>query len=545
MYSTGLGPLLFCHFTSRTTTGAKADQAMKPNLKQWKQLMLFGICAWGLLFLVIFIYFTDSNSVEPVPSSFSYVETKKLLPIQGKQRAIMGALQDPSFSYAVEDSELINEDILDSFKLGPGSIKKMNDIEPYFESDDEYIISKKTRGSLVHGFGESLQNRVRGNLNSVAGRLPVGNGGRYNNQGQGFYSRHKKIRRSLRRKKRIFEESDYWNGFSSSMSKSFLQKLWKGNVSSKMLAPRLQKARREYLRTNKLGVSFTGKQNSKKLTPHELLCALKTRAHVRTLDGKEAPFSNLGWEKYFPKTPLNKLYPKGFSTCAVVSSAGAILNSSLGAEIDAHDAVLRFNSAPTRNYEKDVGNKTTVRIINSQILTNPNHHFADSSLYKDVTLVAWDPSPYYADLHTWYHKPDYNLFPPYEQHRKKNPDQPFYILHPKFTWELWKIIQENSNEKIQPNPPSSGFIGILIMMSLCKKVHVYEYIPSYRQTDLCHYHEQYYDAACTLGAYHPLLYEKMLIQRINEDTEDNLLRKGKVTLPGFSSMRCPINDHIT
>ncbi|XP_073446584.1 beta-galactoside alpha-2,6-sialyltransferase 2 [Dendrobates tinctorius] len=496
---------------------------MKPNLKQWKQLMLFGICAWGLLFLVIFIYFTDNNSVEPVPSAFSYLEDKKLLPIQGKQRAIMGALLDPSLSYAIDDNSLVHEDILNSFKSGPGSLKTIADVENYFESEDEFIMSKKKKKALVHR-----------NFNMAP---------RYH---QNPHSRHRKVRRNVRRtRQHMSEESDEWNGFSSTMSKSFLQKLWKGNVSSKMLTPRLQKARREYLRANKLGVSFSGKQNSRKLSAAELLCILKKRAHVRTLDGKEPPFSNLGWEKYFPQIPVNKLYPKGFSTCAVVSSAGAILNSSLGAEIDAHDAVLRFNSAPTHKYEKDVGNKTTVRIINSQILTNPSHHFAESSLYKDVTLVAWDPSPYYADLHMWYHKPDYNLFPPYEQHRKKNPNQPFYILHPKFTWELWKIIQENSNEKIQPNPPSSGFIGILIMMSLCGNVDVYEYIPSYRQTDLCHYHEQYYDAACTLGAYHPLLYEKMLIQRINQGTEDNLLRKGKVTLPGFSTLHCPINEHIT
>lgn len=81
--------------------------------------------------------------------------------------------------------------------------------------------------------------------------------------------------------------------------------------------------------------------------------------------------------------------------------------------------------------------------------------------------------------------------------------------------------------------------GILIMMSMCNEVHVYEYIPSVRQTDLCHYHELYYDAACTLGAYHPLLYEKLLVQRMNKGLQDDLYRKGKVILPGFKAVKCP------
>ena len=66
------------------------------------------------------------------------------------------------------------------------------------------------------------------------------------------------------------------------------------------------------------------------------------------------------------------------------------------------------------------------------------------------------------------------------------------------------------------------------MMALCEEVHVYEYIPSLRQTDLCHYHERYYDAACPLGAYHPLLFEKSLIQRINTGPESDLIRTANI-----------------
>lgn len=80
--------------------------------------------------------------------------------------------------------------------------------------------------------------------------------------------------------------------------------------------------------------------------------------------------------------------------------------------------------------------------------------------------------------------------------------------------------------------------GILLMMSMCKEVHVYEFIPSLRHTDLCHYYENYYDAACTLGAYHPLLYEKILFQRINKGSIKELHKKGKITVPGFSTVHC-------
>lgn len=53
------------------------------------------------------------------------------------------------------------------------------------------------------------------------------------------------------------------------------------------------------------------------------------------------------------------------------------------------------------------------------------------------------------------------------EYRMHFPAQPFYILHPKYIWQLWDVIRGNNLENIQPNPPSSGFIG---------KTHTYKLI---------------------------------------------------------------------
>ena len=53
-------------------------------------------------------------------------------------------------------------------------------------------------------------------------------------------------------------------------------------------------------------------------------------------------------------------------TCAVVGSSGALLHDRLGAEIDSHDVVVRFNDAPTDGYEPIVGGKSSIRLLNTK-----------------------------------------------------------------------------------------------------------------------------------------------------------------------------------
>ncbi|XP_078596899.1 beta-galactoside alpha-2,6-sialyltransferase 2-like [Branchiostoma floridae x Branchiostoma japonicum] len=95
----------------------------------------------------------------------------------------------------------------------------------------------------------------------------------------------------------------------------------------------------------------------------ELPCQLKRNVPFSTITREQA--SKDGNKTVLPEYSLEKMVH--FNSCAVVSSSHALRFHTYGQEIDSHDAVLRFNCAPTDTFEKFVGNRTDFRLINTRI----------------------------------------------------------------------------------------------------------------------------------------------------------------------------------
>lgn len=287
---------------------------------------------------------------------------------------------------------------------------------------------------------------------------------------------------------------------------------------------------------NPYNVHFKGKRgNFADKTWNELMCDLKN-VSIRTIIRSDSPFNKMEMGKLLPKKGLFE--KRHFNTCAIIASAGSLKNSNLGARIDSHDLVLRFNHAPTEGFEKDVGRKTTIRIVNSQVITKPEYNFLNTELYKNINILAWDPSNYTSTLADWSKSPEFNLFPMFAEYRKKYPRSRFYLLDPRSLWNLWNFLQEQSPNRLRKNPPSSGFLGIAELLHHCNFVDVFEYVPSTRVTKRCHYYDNDNNPSCTFGAWHPLAAEKLLAYALNIASDFDVFQTGFIRIPGFSKINC-------
>ncbi|XP_051519614.1 CMP-N-acetylneuraminate-beta-galactosamide-alpha-2,3-sialyltransferase 1-like isoform X1 [Myxocyprinus asiaticus] len=153
--------------------------------------------------------------------------------------------------------------------------------------------------------------------------------------------------------------------------------------------------------------------------------------------------------------------PDRCRTCAVVGNSGNLLGSNYGPLIDFHDVVIRINKGPTKGFEKDVGSKTTHRILypeSAMDLDNNNTHLL---LFPfKIRDMQWLISAFTIKhiTHTYVRvKSSINA----NENR-------VMILHPafiKYVYDSW--LQKHGRY------PSTGFITIILALHMCDEVNVF------------------------------------------------------------------------
>ncbi|XP_073015616.1 beta-1,6-galactosyltransferase GALT29A-like [Primulina eburnea] len=88
------------------------------------------------------------------------------------------------------------------------------------------------------------------------------------------------------------------------------------------------------------------------------------RLHLDTILLDFVNYAKVAVEEYSGTKGSRKRY----KSCAVVGNSGILLRSDHGKLIDSHEIVIRLNNARTVGYERNVGVKTSVSFINSNIL---------------------------------------------------------------------------------------------------------------------------------------------------------------------------------
>ena len=135
-----------------------------------------------------------------------------------------------------------------------------------------------------------------------------------------------------------------------------------------------------------------------------------------------------------------------FNRCAVVGSSGVLLNRLGGEIIDNYHMVVRFNRAPTEGFSRQVGSKTTFRIVSVD-----NLDFQEG----DESVIVRGLSRDMLRDRKWFSKLSFG---------KRNR---LLILSPDFENYVAKSVVEFE--------PSEGLLGALLALQMCRQVHLYGY----------------------------------------------------------------------
>jgi len=167
-----------------------------------------------------------------------------------------------------------------------------------------------------------------------------------------------------------------------------------------------------------------------------------------------------------------------YATCAVVSSSPMLLGTGCGAEVDAHEFVLRINApAVDERFHADVGSRTSGMLLNTLLTlgvgSSPSWTTVnDPSTPNDVRPIKLSGVDVLS-VSNWTAVANLSLDRVRDTHNMKSVSavgQDF--LQGVNRW--WKRVVVNSGEGKAPE--TKGLYGVILALSLCDQVDTYGFV---------------------------------------------------------------------
>ncbi|QDZ23546.1 sialyltransferase [Chloropicon primus] len=130
--------------------------------------------------------------------------------------------------------------------------------------------------------------------------------------------------------------------------------------------------------------------------------------------------------------------------CAVVGNGGRLRQEFHQDAIDSADIVIRFNQGVTQGFEKHVGTKSTIRMYNGPYISPKQPGEITIAQIREMAIRAW-----------------------VKQAQKHEQEHLAFMFDPDFICHAWDWV-DRKGEK-----PSSGLVGIILSLRLCKHTNVY------------------------------------------------------------------------
>ena len=194
--------------------------------------------------------------------------------------------------------------------------------------------------------------------------------------------------------------------------------------------------------------------------------------------------------------------------CALVGSSGIVNGRREGADIDAHDTVMRINNAPvTAEYAPDVGTKTTVRVLNkkwSQVYGHSRPDLLKMDSGKEVKVIG-----------TRVDVRDFAALARGAAGVSKGSGSRYSALYmnPKAVRQGWDLLsalrtalgEATGREYKGRNAITTGALGLFLLLQGCDSIDAYGFSlePCVPCSHPFHYFKKFIDSDKSTGQAHP------------------------------------------